>query len=125
MALSMQQVYALQGIGAMQTGSHYADVIAAVLGPLVQGGASIYGTYADSEQNKKELKQREREFQAMLPAWERAQKQSALETVAEVRRAQIAGGYQAVYAPYILAAVVVGGLTLAAIAVSKGGKRGG
>ena len=94
MALSMKQAYALQGMGSLG----YVQAIAAIVGPLAQGGADIYKTSSDSKQNRKELKQRQREFQAMLPILE---------------------GQQAVYAPYLLGAVAIGGLALVAIAVTK------
>ena len=58
MALSMQQAYALQGMGSLG----YVQAIAAIVGPLAQGGADIYKTSSDSKQNRKELKQRQREF---------------------------------------------------------------
>jgi hypothetical protein len=119
MAMSMEQVYALGGMG------NYAAAIAAITGPLAAAGSDIYRTSSDSKQNRKELKQREREFQALIPVYERQQKQQALTTVAAVRQQQIVSGYQAVYAPYMLGAVAVGGLALIAIAVAKGGKKGG
>lgn len=118
MALSMQQAVALQNM------DHYAAAIAAIVGPLATAGSDAYRTHADSAQSRKELKQRRREFEAMIPLYKQRQQQSALDTIADVRRAQISGGYQAAYAPYLLGAVAVGGLTLAAIALSKGGKRG-
>ena len=118
MALSMKQVYALGGLG-------YAAEIAAVLGPVAPAGSDIFRTHAESKQGRKELKQRQREFQAMIPVYERQAKQSALETIADVRRAQVTSGYQAAYAPYLLGAVAIGGLALVAVAAAKGGKKRG
>jgi hypothetical protein len=119
MAISMTQVRALDGMGALG----YAQAIAAIVGPIVGGGADAYRTYSDSKQNRKELKQRQREFQALIPVYERQQKQASLDTIAQVRQQQIVSGYQATYAPYLVQAVALGALALVAISLAKGGKK--
>jgi hypothetical protein len=122
MALSMNQVFAMQARQPSQ-GLGYVDAIAAIVGPLVGGAADIYKTSADSKQNRKELKQRQREFQALIPVYERQQKQQALTTIASVRQQQIVSGYQATFAPYFVQVVALGALALVAISIAKGGKK--
>ena len=121
--LTMDQVPSLRGLRGLGGGA--AGIIGAIVGPLAQAGSSIYGDYTDSQQSRQELKQREREFQAMTPILERRQKaeasQAALDTIAAVRQTQIRSGYQALYAPYLLGAVVIGGMALLAVAASRKG----
>ena len=119
MALSMNQAMVLDGMGALG----YIDAIAASVGPLAGAGADIYKTSADSKQNRKELKQREREFKAMLPLRRQQQKQAALETVATFRQQQVVSGYGAAQAPYMLGIATVLALAVAAIGVAKYGRR--
>ena len=52
MALAMNQ---LHGLGQ-------AEIVAAILGPVVTGGADIYRTHQEGKISKEELKQRQREF---------------------------------------------------------------
>ena len=54
MALQMSQVH---GLGQ-------AEIVAAILGPLVTGGADIYRTSEEGKFSKDQLKQRQREFEA-------------------------------------------------------------
>lgn len=118
MAMSMQQVYALQGLGNL---GQAAGVVTGIVAPLAQAGADIFRTHADSKLSRKELKQREREFQRLIPIYQEQMKLSKLGEVAAVRRAQIAQRSQRAFAPYLLGAVAIGGLALVAIGVSRGG----
>ena len=101
--LAMNQ---LQGLG-------YADIVAAVVQPLAQGGADIYRTYSESEQSQDELKQRRRELAAMQVLYSDQlryqERQQALGAALAMRKAQISGAYQTSYAPYLLGAAAVGG----------------
>ena len=119
MALSMKQAMVLNGMGAFG----YIEAIAAIVGPLVGGAADIYKTSSDSSQNRKELKQREREFKAMIPLQQQAQKLSALDTIAAVRQQQIVSGASAQFAPYMLGMAALGALALVAIS-TRGRRRG-
>lgn len=118
MALQMNQ---LGGLGQAAT-------IASILGPVAVGGADIYRTYSDSQQNRSELKQREHEFQALSKLYEKqavsTERQQALAAAASIRQAQIRQAYQARYAPYFLGAAAIGALALVALGMTKGGRGG-
>jgi len=122
--LTMDQVPRLRGLrgfGAMDPVSAVAEAV----GVSAQAGASIYGDWVDSKQSRKELQARQQEFADLLPVMKRQQEaqsaQAKLDTIAAVRQTQIAGAYQALYSPYLLGAVAIGGLALLAVAVSKKG----
>lgn len=109
------------------SGLGYAQVISAILGPLVEGGAAAYGTYAGSKQAKAELRARKQEFELAQQAEARAlkvqQRQFELAQRAAIQQAQIERVSQAQRLPYVTAAIGLGALALVAVAALKGPKR--
>jgi len=102
-----------------QTGLGYAQIISAILGPLVQGGASIYGTASQEKIASKQLRERRKEQQRaiklaqdQLEAQERAQYRAQ---VAAIQQAQIARARSGQTAPFAVVAVGIGVLGLVAI----------
>ena len=129
MALSMVQANAIYGAPRSSSGiGNYAAAIAAIVGPLVQGGADVTQTIFEGRQNKAELKQRGREFEAMAPILREqarsAERQNALANIAALRQQQIRSSAASAYAPYVLGAFVAGGIALVLIVKAKGNKRG-
>jgi len=116
-ALTMQE---LNGLGQ-------AEVIAALVGPLVQGGADIYRTVEESKAAKKELKARQQEAliaqtteRERLAALER---QSALATAAAIRQSQASQAFWAQYMPYIFGGVGLLALSFVAVSAVKARKK--
>lgn len=118
MALQMSQLGSLG----------YADVVAAIVGPLATGGADVYRTYEEGRLGRKELKQRKREFKQLSQLYEKqqeaAERQQALAAAAKIRQEQIRSAQQARVAPYLLGAAAIGGLALIGVAIARGGGRG-
>lgn len=111
------------------SGLGQAEIIAAIAGPLVTGGADVYRTYSEQKQTKAELRQREKEFKGLLPVIkqqsESQERQAALAAIAAIRQTQAEARAQAEGTPYLFGAVALGGLALVAIAaLSKRGRHG-
>ena len=126
MSLAMWQVPAALGACPQSPGLGYADIIAAIIGPLAQGGADIYGTTVEAKLAKKELKQRQQEAAAQqefdreqLKAQER---QRALDQTLSIRQAQIRSAQLAQYMPYVLPAVGILALAVVTAVVVRSGR---
>jgi len=116
-ALTMQE---LNGLGQ-------GEVIAALVGPLVQGGADIFRTIEESKASKKELKARQQEAliaqtteRERLAALER---QGALATAAAIRQSQASQAFWAQYMPYIFGGVGLLALSFVAVSAVKARKK--
>jgi len=116
-ALTMQE---LSGLGQ-------GEIIASLVGPLVQGGADIFRTIEEGKTVKKELKQRQQEAliaqtseREQLSAMER---QQALATAVSLRQTQASQAFWSQYMPYIFGGVGVLALSLVAISAVKARKK--
>ncbi len=122
MALAMNQVPAALGWSTSGMGQA-AAIVGSILGPVATGGADAYRTYADSEQGKKELKQRRREFEAIQRLQEQqavaAGRQATIAEISAIQRARIAGAYQSSYFPLAIGALALGGLALVAVGLLR------
>jgi len=123
-ALTMDQVPALFGKYPAQSGLGYAQVVSAILGPLVTGGADIYRTSQESKISKDELKQRRREFEAQaqlaqetLEAQERAQ---LIATHVTLQQKAASQAWWSQNMPMIVGGVVLLGLGIAVASSGKG-----
>ena len=132
--MSMYEISAPRGYsngrGYAQSGLGYAQVVAAILGPLVEGGASIYSTAAGAKTSKAELKQRKVEFAGQQElnkqALEAQQRQFSLAQRAAIQQAQIAQASAERNAPYIVAVVglaVLGFISASALKPKKKKKK--
>lgn len=130
--MSMYEVSPPVGAGngrgyGQPSGLGYAQVIGAILGPLVEGGAAVYGTYTQSKQSRKELRQRRAEVQTQAElqraALEAQERQFELAQQAAIQQAQISRARAAQTAPYITAAVGFAALGLISYAALSGGKK--
>lgn len=104
----------------------YADIVAALVGPLVQGGASVYATHEEAKLGKKELKQREQEFaeiaklqEAQLKAQERL---TALSTQASLRKSLMQQTFLQQNLPWVVGGIAILGLAVVTAAALRGGK---
>jgi hypothetical protein len=111
-----------------------ADFIAALIGPLVSGGASVYQTYSESESSADELEQRQREFaslskaeqektkaatQAALVAQQLAIKRQAAEYDLTLRRSEMRGAWWQENLPWVIGGGVLVALAVTAVATRK------
>ena len=109
----------------------YAQIISAILSPLVEGGVGTYAVYSQSKQAKAEMKQRERELvvQQKLAAQQLAvqERAYALAQQAAIQQAQIAQVRAARAGPYVVGAIGLGvaGVVLAALLRPRRKKRRG
>ena len=113
-----------------------ADFIAALIGPLVSGGASVYQTYSESESGADELKQRQREFTALseaeqaktkaatqsaLVAQQLAIRRQAAEYDLTLRRSEMRGAWWQQNLPWVIGGGVLVALAVTAVATRKRG----
>ena len=114
-------------VGPAQTGIGYAPAIAAILGPVVEGGAAAYGVYTSGKQGKAELRQRRREYQGQQELQRKApesqREQFALAQQAAIQQEQIKAAYGGRNWPYIMAAIGIAALALISIAAVTKRKR--
>lgn len=94
----------------------WAEAVAAILGPLVEGGVSAYGVYSGNKAQKDELRSRRQEVLVQQQAQQEAQKsqerQFLLAQQGAVQQAQIASATSQRNWPYITAAIGLGALAL-------------
>jgi len=113
MSLNMNQV---GGLGQ-------AGVIAAILGPVVSGGADAFRTYEESRLSKKELKQRQLEFAQMSKLKrDMAEAQSRNALMAQqisLQKSSMRGAWWQQNLPLIAGGVVLVALAVAAVSVGR------
>lgn len=101
----------------------YADVIAAIVGPLATGGADAYRTYEEGRYSKKELKQRKVEFAQMSQLekerFEAEQRAQLVAQHAETQRKALQGAWWERNLPLIVGGGVLVALALAAAASGR------
>lgn len=106
----------VQGGRGRGSGLGWVEAIAAILGPIVEGGASIYATTIQQKQAKGELKQRKAEYQGQqaeeAAARAAQERQYVLAQQGAIQQAQIARAYAERNWPYIVAAVGLGALAI-------------
>ena len=128
-SFTMDQVPHAYARPPAQSGLGYAQVISAILGPLVEGGVATYAISQQSKQSKTELKQRQRELivQQKLAVQQLAaqERTHAIAQQAAIQQAQIAQARAAKAAPFVVGAVGLGvaGLVLATLLRSPKKKR--
>jgi hypothetical protein len=116
------------------SGLGYADIIAAILGPVVQGGASAYQTYSESEASADELKQRQKEFSSLTKAEQEKRKAAERAAIVQqqlaakqqqqmhslsLQRSAMRGAWWQQNLPLVIGGVVLVSLGVAAIATRK------
>jgi multidrug efflux pump subunit AcrA (membrane-fusion protein) len=119
-----------RGYYGQPSGLGYAAAVAAILGPLVEGGAAIYGTTVQQKQAKSELRQRKVEFagqqELQKQAIEAQKAQFSLAQRAAIQQAQINRAYTQRAMPFVVAAVglaVLGLVSTAAVKSKRGRSR--
>jgi hypothetical protein len=99
-----------------------AEIVAAILGPVVSGGADIYRTHEESKLSKEELEQRQKEFEAMSKLQQRQ--------LEAAQRAQLLQQHQAMQQQVLRQAwwqrnlpLIAGGTVVVALLIAAGIRR--
>jgi len=110
-----------------RSGLGYVQAIAAILGPLVEGGVGVFAVQQQGKQAKAELKQRKRELgvqQKIAMQQLRAQERThALAQQASIQQARIAQVRAAKAGPFVVGAIGLGVAGIALAAILKPRKR--
>lgn len=123
-ALPYHEVAALD-VNAQTRGLGFWQILTGIIGPLAEAGTTAYSTYAQTDLQKKELKTRRAEVEAMV-----AQRQREAELEAERQREELRlqaerAGYRAQFGQTALAVGALIGTTALVVWGVRRLRRGG